>query len=78
MRALVNRPRLLLADEPTGSLDERGADRLGELLVELNSEHDVALFVVTHSRRLADRMSRAIELRDGVLAGAAAPAGQPR
>lgn len=67
VRSLINKPRLLLADEPTGSLDERGTDLLGDLLCELNERHEVALLTVTHSRRLANRMHRILELRDGVL-----------
>jgi len=72
VRALINQPRLLLADEPTGSLDERGTDQLGDLLCELNQRHEVALITVTHSQRLAVRMQRVLELRDGCLQPAAA------
>ena len=68
VRALVNGPRLLLADEPTGSLDRTGADEMATLLVELNREEGVTLIVVTHSTRLAGRMQRVLELRDGALA----------
>lgn len=68
VRALVNQPRLVLADEPTGSLDEQGADAMGDLLVELEREQGVALVVVTHSERLAARMGRALALVDGALA----------
>jgi len=67
VRALVNRPRLLLADEPTGALDADTADALGELLVRLNREEGVALLTVTHSQRLARRMGRVLELREGRL-----------
>ena len=67
VRALINRPRLLLADEPTGSLDRSAAENLAELLVELNGEEDIALIVVTHSLWLAGYMSRRCELRDGSL-----------
>ncbi|MBZ0255847.1 ABC transporter ATP-binding protein [bacterium] len=67
VRALINEPKLLLADEPTGSLDRRSADSLTELLLELNREEGVALVVVTHSETLAQRMSRILELRDGRL-----------
>ncbi len=72
VRALINRPRLLLADEPTGALDRRAADTLADLLVELNTEEDVALIVATHAPDLAARMQCVYELRDGVLAEAAA------
>ena len=67
VRALINEPRLLLADEPTGSLDRSAADDLGDLLCELNAREAVALVVVTHSERLAARMGRMLELRDGRL-----------
>ena len=67
VRALINEPRLLLADEPTGSLDERSADRLGELLCHLNEEKSVTLITVTHSPRLAAQMNRRYELRLGGL-----------
>lgn len=66
-RALVNGPRLLLADEPTGSLDSASADSLAELLVQLNREGGVTLIVVTHCESLARRMARRYTLRDGVL-----------
>jgi len=65
VRALINQPRLLLADEPTGALDRTSADALGELLVQLNRDEGVALVVVTHALDLAGRMQRAFELRDG-------------
>ncbi len=68
VRALVNQPKLLLADEPTGSLDHANAQSLGQLLLELNREEGVALVLVTHSRELAARLPRVLELRDGVLA----------
>jgi predicted ABC-type transport system involved in lysophospholipase L1 biosynthesis ATPase subunit len=66
-RALVNRPALLLADEPTGSLDREASDQLADLLVELNREEGVTLIVVTHAVHLAERMARRLELRDGTL-----------
>lgn len=74
VRALVNRPALLLADEPTGSLDSTTAEELGTLLLELNDEEGVALVVVTHSAHLAQRMGRVLRMRDGRFEGAAAPA----
>ena len=66
-RALINRPALLLADEPTGSLDTESAERLAELLVSVNREEQVSLVVVTHSASLAARLDRRTELRGGVL-----------
>ena len=65
VRALINEPQLLLADEPTGALDEDTADKLGQLLVELNKEEKVTLITVTHSPSLAERMDRTVKLADG-------------
>ena len=67
VRALINRPELLLADEPTGALDHISAQHLAQLLVELNQEEGVALIVVTHAMELARRMQRIQELKDGLL-----------
>ena len=67
VRALINQPRLLLADEPTGSLDHVSAQQLGQLLVELNREENVTLIVVTHARELAEKMAKAMSLKDGKL-----------
>jgi ABC-type lipoprotein export system ATPase subunit len=67
VRALINRPKLLLADEPTGSLDHSTAVKLVELLVELNKKEGVALVLVTHSLELAHRLPRVLELREGSL-----------
>ena len=72
IRALINQPQLLLADEPTGSLDHASAQALGQLLLELNHEEGVTLIVVTHARDLARRMGRVLELKDGRLAPAEA------
>jgi lipoprotein-releasing system ATP-binding protein len=66
-RALVGGPDLLLADEPTGNLDRATADRIGELLLELQKQEQNILVVVTHSQRLADRMQRRLELDEGLL-----------
>jgi len=68
VRALVNRPRLLLADEPTGSLDRESSDRLADLLLELNREQGVTQIVVTHSERLARRLGAVYWLENGKLA----------
>jgi len=68
VRALVNRPKVLLADEPTGSLDRESSESLAKLLVDLNREEGVALVLVTHAADLAARAGRIVELRDGVLA----------
>lgn len=68
VRALINRPKLLLADEPTGSLDRANAESLAALLGELNREEGVALIYVTHAADLAARAGKVLELRDGRLA----------
>ena len=67
VRALVNQPKLLLADEPTGSLDATHARELGQLLVELNHEYHLAVVVVTHSMELASRMDKVYQLTSGKL-----------
>ncbi|MFQ5807786.1 MAG: ABC transporter ATP-binding protein [Phycisphaerae bacterium] len=66
-RALINRPKLLLADEPTGNLDRRTAKRIGDLLAELHHGQAQILLIVTHSQALADRFTRKYELVDGAL-----------
>jgi ABC-type lipoprotein export system ATPase subunit len=72
VRALINRPKLVLADEPTGSLDRDSAENLGRLLVELNTEEDLTLIVVTHSAFLGNLMNRTFLLKNGVLESGAA------
>lgn len=67
VRALINNPKLLLADEPTGSLDRESAESIGELLVQMNRSESVALIMVTHSIGLALRAERIFELKDGLL-----------
>ena len=67
VRALINQPKLLLADEPTGALDRASAQSLGQLLAGLNREEGVTLVVATHAADLARQMQRALELRDGAL-----------
>ena len=67
VRALINQPKLLLADEPTGSLDSDSAKQLGDILIKLNKEYQLALVVVTHSHELAERMSKVYELVNGKL-----------
>jgi len=66
-RALINRPSLLLADEPTGNLDRATAEVTASLLLELHRDHHTTLVVVTHSHRLAERFDRRYELVDGIL-----------
>jgi len=64
-RALMNRPRILLADEPTGSLDETTSAAVFELLLDLAATEKVTLVMATHDRGLAERCDRLVEMRDG-------------
>jgi ABC-type lipoprotein export system ATPase subunit len=67
VRALICKPSLLLADEPTGSLDAKNAENLGSLLVELNREFKITLIVATHSADMASRMALHLKLDEGKL-----------
>ncbi|MBX5480527.1 MAG: hypothetical protein IRZ16_01570 [Myxococcaceae bacterium] len=64
-RALVTRPRLVLADEPSGNLDTRTSDQVFELLRRFNREHGTTFLIVTHDPRLAARCDRVLEIVDG-------------
>ena len=66
-RALINRPACVLGDEPTGNLDERNADQIHDLMLELNSEFQTSIVLVTHDPRLARRMDRCLEMTGGTL-----------
>jgi lipoprotein-releasing system ATP-binding protein len=67
VRAVIQKPALLLADEPTGALDRASATEIGRLLTDLNGLEQVTLVVVTHSRELAEQLGRVYEMRDGRL-----------
>jgi len=67
VRALINKPAMLLADEPTGALDHAAAEQIAKLMVELNQQEKLTLIVVTHSMDLARKMDRRYELADGLL-----------
>jgi lipoprotein-releasing system ATP-binding protein len=64
-RALIMNPRLLLADEPTGNLDRVTGEEILDLLLRLNREKGLAMVIATHNERLADRLSRRLEMVDG-------------
>lgn len=66
-RALINQPKVLLADEPTGSLDQTTAEQIGDLLVDVHKTEGVTLVMVTHAMALAQRMDRVFELHNGTL-----------
>ena len=66
-RALVNKPALLLADEPTGSLDKKNAENLGNILLEMNRGLGITVILATHSASLAEKMSVKLKLSEGIL-----------
>ena len=72
-RALVNRPVIVWADEPTGDLDSETADQVMDLLVRLNEERDLTFLLVTHARRVAARCTRIVRMRDGQIEGEQTP-----
>ena len=65
-RAIVNNPRILLADEPTGALDSKSGEQLMQLFCELNAQ-GMTIIMITHEREVAEYASRILEMRDGVL-----------
>lgn len=67
VRALINKPKLVLADEPTGALDENNANALSELLIQLSDEENISLVTVTHSSELAAKMDKKYILKNGKL-----------
>lgn len=66
-RALINKPALVMADEPTGNLDSKTAHQVYELMLELNQEMNVSLLVVTHDHELASRIGKVLHMEDGVI-----------
>jgi ABC-type lipoprotein export system ATPase subunit len=67
VRALANNPSILLADEPTGSLDSKNAENLGKLLTEINKASGITIILATHSMDLAKKMSKILRLEEGKL-----------
>ncbi len=64
-RSLMNNPKILLADEPTGNLDTEATDKVYNLFREINEKFGTTLIVITHERRIAEKTDRIIEIRDG-------------
>jgi ABC-type lipoprotein export system ATPase subunit len=67
VRALINRPKIILADEPTGSLDSANAALLADLLVKMNTDHGISIIAATHSQALAEKLKRRVSLENGSL-----------
>jgi ABC-type lipoprotein export system ATPase subunit len=67
VRALINNPSIILADEPTGALDSKNAEKLGELLLEINIDLGITVILATHSTGLASKMSKKMRLEAGKL-----------
>jgi len=66
-RALVTNPSCILADEPTGNLDEKSANEVFELILNLNHKHGSSLIMVTHNLELSRKTNQVYELKDGIL-----------
>ena len=66
-RALINEPRCILADEPTGNLDRQNAEQVMQIISSLNQHHSTSLIIVTHDMNIADMMDRKLILQDGKL-----------
>lgn len=72
-RALMNQPKILLADEPTGALDERTREQVFDLILELVQKEEITLVMATHDRELARRCNRVVEMKDGRVSEPALP-----
>jgi lipoprotein-releasing system ATP-binding protein len=64
-RALINNPRLILADEPTGNLDSDTTEVIYDLLRDINRQFETTFVIITHDRRIAEKTDRIIEVKDG-------------
>jgi len=68
-RSLMNNPKILLADEPTGNLDSDTAEEIYKILTEINKEYKTTIVVITHDDRIANKADRIIEIKDGMIKG---------
>jgi len=66
-RAVVMRPKLILADEPTGNLDRKTGEQVFEYLLQLNKRDNISMIIVSHNQELLNRFERTVLLRDGIL-----------
>ncbi len=66
-RALINRPQLVLADEPTGNLDKRNSEAMYRLILDLNNKFEQTFIIVTHNELMAEQATTVVELEDGVI-----------
>ena len=64
-RAIINQPKFIIADEPTGALDSKTSKDIIELFIKLNKEHNTTMILVTHDRKVADKADRIIHILDG-------------
>jgi len=64
-RALINNPKIILADEPTGNLDSESTENIYELLRKINRDFGTTFVIITHDRRIAEKTDRIIEIKDG-------------
>jgi lipoprotein-releasing system ATP-binding protein len=64
-RALINNPKIILADEPTGNLDSDSTEKIYDLLRDINKEFGTTFIIITHDRRIAEKADRIIEIKDG-------------
>ena len=64
-RSLINNPRIILADEPTGNLDSETTEVIYELLRDINKKFGTTFVIITHDRRIAEKTDRIIEVKDG-------------
>jgi lipoprotein-releasing system ATP-binding protein len=64
-RSLINNPKIILADEPTGNLDSDSTEQVYDLLREINKQYQTTFIVITHDRKIAEKADRIIEIKDG-------------